>query len=291
LSKFIAILCSVFLLLGCAKKVETPVSQVKEYKKIISRAPSLTETLYFLGAGGKIIGVTNYCNYPEAAAKMTKIGTFLDLNLEMVMQLQPDMVFLIPSCVKAQENLKKLNIETFSVPQDRLAEVISSVRILGQKLGMEERGNFLADSLEKEITLAVQSVSKADSGKTVLISTGREFGNGISSLYAGGRNTFFDDILKRIGLKNVLETEMPYPQVSLEAILKLNPDIIIDLIPELDEQKITKEKIIAEWETYPQLKAVQNKRVIVLGGRHISIPGPRLVRLIKEICAELNKKN
>lgn len=287
MSKYIVIFSSLLLLLGCVKKADTPAAQVKDYKKIISIAPSITETLYFLGAGDKIIGVTNYCNYPLAAEKMTKIGTFLDLNLEKVMQLQPDLVVMIPSCVKAKENLTKLNIETFAVAQDRLPEVIASLRILGEKLGLKERGEFLADSLEKEINLAVQTVSKADSGKTVLVSTGREFGNGITSLYAGGRNTFFDDILTRIGLKNVLTTEMAYPQISLEAILKLNPDIIIDLVPELEEQKVAKEKILADWQQYPQLKAVQNKRVIVLGGRHISIPGPRLVRLIKEICAEL----
>lgn len=285
----IIIIC--LLLLNCTKKTEPVISTAKEYKKIVSLAPSITETLYFLGAGERIIGVTSYCNYPEEAKKKPKVGSNMDLNLELIMQMQPDLVFLLPSSTKAEENLSKLKIESFAVAQDRLDEVINSVRLLGDKLNMHNRGNKLADSLENEIKQAVSAVDKTDSGKTVLISTGRDLGNGISALYAGGRNTFFDDILQRIGLKNVLEVEMQYPQISLEAILKLNPDIIIDLISELDEQKIAKEKILADWQKYPQLKAVQNKRVIVLGGRHVSIPGPRLVWLIKEICTALKVKN
>jgi len=286
---FVIVIC--LLLLSCTKKTEIVVSTTKEYKKIVSLAPSITETLYFLGAGDKIIGVTSYCNYPEAAKQKAKVGSNMDLNLELIMQIQPDLVFLLPSSAKAEENLSKLKIESFAVAQDRLDEVINSLRLLGDKMNMQYQGNKLADSLEYEIKQAILIVDKTDSGKTVLISTGRDFGNGISALYAGGRNTFFDDILQRIGLKNVLEVEMPYPQISLEAILKLNPDIIIDLIPELEEQKIAKEKILADWQKYPQLKAVQNKRVIVLGGRHVSIPGPRLVRLIKEICTALKVKN
>lgn len=293
MAKISILIVLLMLVVSCAKKSDDSVKvekNRKEYKKIISLAPSITETLFLLGAGERVVGVSTYSNYPEKAKTITKIGSLFDTNYELMVAIKPDLVFLLPSSIKAKENLNRLGIETCVLSQRNIAEIISSFDVAGKKLGLTKRSDFLIDSLESEIKKVEKLIAAgSETGKKqkMLISVGRDYSADINSIYAGGNGIFFDDIISILGYENAVDTDIAYPKISLEGILKINPDVIVDLIPELYEQKYSEDELLKRWKKLITVKAAKNNKVIIEGGRYVSIPGPRIIGLIGKIAEKL----
>jgi iron complex transport system substrate-binding protein len=108
---------------------------------------------------------------------------------------------------------------------------------------------------------------------------------GIKEVYVAGRDGFYDRIIELAGGTNAYAREVPrYPQVSVEGLLGLAPDVIVDLVPDMAEKNLTRRQVRAEWEVLTELEAVRNRRVHILTGDYVEVPGPRFVKLLEDVA-------
>ncbi len=124
----------------------------------------------------------------------------------------------------------------------------------------------------------------------VLISSARELGSGrIGTVYAAGKGQWYDNLIEVAGGTNVFETGFAqFPAVSAEGLLRLDPDVVIEMAPDLAAAPYTREDIIAEWATLPGKTAVKTGREYVLGGDYVPVPGPRFVQTLEDMAKVLH---
>ncbi|MBI2302436.1 MAG: ABC transporter substrate-binding protein, partial [Armatimonadetes bacterium] len=200
-------------------------------QRIVSLAPSITETLFALGLGDKVVGVTRACDYPPEAAGIAKTGAFLDPSFEAVVALRPDLVVLPSSGVEAQRELAKLHLRTLMAPQQTLAGIHQSIRLIGGACG----ARAAADALLSQLTRRAAAVRRAVAGRPrprVLICVGRDTASGqLAGMSMAGAHTFYDEIIRAAGGTNACaDTAATYPEFSAEGVLQTNPEVIVDLV-------------------------------------------------------------
>lgn len=273
---------SLIILVSCS---DQKIKKLNNNKKIISLAPSITETLFLLGVEDNIIGVSEYSNYPEKAKSIQTVSTITDMNLELILNLDPDIAFILPSQIKFKEQLTEMGIKTYVTDQRSIDKIITSIKLIGDELKISAVAKSICDSLET-IMKNVRSVKKKD--KNILISIGRDYSSDINFIYSTGRNTFLDDILTLLGYANALESDIPYPKISAETIIRIDPDIIIDLIPLSNSDDISRAKI--SWNSLPTISAVKNEKIYLFTSDYTTIPGPRIFKFIQELSEILTVK-
>ena len=248
------------------------------YNRIISLAPSITETLFFVGAGDQVIGVSRFCQYPKEAQKKEKIGGYLDINYEKIIQLKPDLVLCLDTDKTVQKEFKKLNIPVTAITQTTLEEIKESILTIGKLTGHEREAKNKLKEIEKNI-----KQKHLASKNSVLLIVGRSTGN-LNQIYVAGNKGFYNEIISLSGATNAFSSKIkiPYPVINMESLLTLNPDIIIELIDNRGTKKTIKQKR-KDWKTLPSLKAVKNNHIYYLQKDYSTIPGPRIFKLVKDI--------
>lgn len=256
-------------------------------RRIIALAPNLSETLFALGLGDRVVGVGDYSTWPPEAARLPRLGGLYDANLERIVSLRPDLAVLLPSEKDLGAQLAPLGIETLTVTNESLEDVERSFQAIAERCGVPEAGERLAK--EWRATLAPRPVSGPEAGKPrVLLSVGRQEGR-MADVLAAGPGTFLDELLRRLGAVNVFgDAGMLYPQVSLEAIVARRPDVILELRAD-EVPPAVAETLAGDWSRLGELPAVRSGRIHVIGGGHVVTPGPRLPRLYAEMRAALER--
>lgn len=259
------------------------------YQRIVSLAPSITEALYALDLGDRVIGVTNFCDYPEEAKTKTQVGGIIDTNYEAIVHLEPDVVVLYPVHHDAQIRLKELGIHTLTVDCRTLDGILDSIRIIGEACQVSNP----ADDILAEMHRGMDRIRHRTEGldkPTVLISAGRSKDSGkLGEVYAAGRGQWYDDAITIAGGTNVFTDEkIPFPSVTGEGLVRLNPDIIVEMAPGDTGRTVTVETIVAQWNVLPDINAVKDGRVYVLEGNYTTIPGPRFVQVVEDLARVLH---
>ena len=241
--------------------------------RIVSLSPHITETLFALGAGSKVIAVTRYCDYPN----------------EAIVALNADLVILLSSQQAVQQQLKSLGIRTLTVSSRTLVDIKSTIRHVGIATGYQQEATQLLTHMTEQIT-AMQLAVKPLAKPTVMISVSHPLGdNALHSVYIAGQQDFYNDLLQIAGGENVYQRPYPIvPHISLEGILNLNPDIIIDVFPEADDLSVSLDTIYAQWMTLESVQAVQNEQVHIIQADYATIPGPRVITLLKHLVSILH---
>jgi iron complex transport system substrate-binding protein len=259
------------------------------YSRIVSLAPNITETLYALGLGEEIAGVTRFCTWPPEACEKPEVGGLFDPNLEAIAALDPDLVLMLPAHERLRPFLDDLGIEHLSIPNETIPEIIETIRIIGARCGVEERASDLADSLEAAGASACPKTAGRVSPR-VLIVVDRQYGQVPEEIFAAGKGTWYDELLTAAGGTNVLDETVPsYPMLSPEGLVHLQPDLIIEVVPGAVERGMSIEGISADWESFDMLTAVTGGRIFILTGRYAAVPGPRYVLLLEEFCGILHE--
>jgi iron complex transport system substrate-binding protein len=279
--KFILlILASMVMLMGSCRgpvKKETP--QNAGYHRIISFAPSITETLFALGMGDRVVGVTRYCLYPAQVKQLPQVGGFLDQNFEMILTLKPDLVLLLKEHGTLIDFLKKNSITYKSINNENMAGILQSFDSIGVWCGKKVSADSLVNRIKQEIVDTVSSIKRP----RVLLCIGRDnAGSGsITKIYAAGPRTFYHELLLASGGENVYQdSAFAYPSMSGEGIVRLAPDVIIDIMagsPGLDTAVLHR-----DWNVLSMVPAVKNQKVFCLAGDYLTIPGPRIVQILKD---------
>lgn len=277
-------------LLGCGTDGLIPTSIVPEPQRIVSMSPALTETLFALGVGDRVVGVTRFCLYPEKALDLPKVGGYLDPNWEAIVALEPDLVVLMESHAEAERRLARLGIQTVRVNQQKVADILTSFQQLARACGVLSRGTTLRSEVEQSLERIRITVAGRPEPR-VIISVGREAGSGhLATVWAAGPGTFLDDALRLAGGVNAVPGGVAgaYPEISMEGLLQLDPDDILDVIPELEADGMGAEVALGDWRGLGSLRAVREGRVHVLGRHSLSIPGPRVAEVVEAFARVLH---
>ncbi len=277
-----AVICTVFFLSVASLCLAQERGSERMPSRIVSLSPSVTEILYALGLGDRVVGVTNYCGYPEDVNSKARIGGYLDTNYEAIILLEPDLVVVSTEYGNDTEHiLRQAGIPYMIVSTQTTGDIFRTIREIAARNGAEKEAKRLIAELSKEI-LRLRRRVKNRSVRSIMVVVGRDEG-ALQNIYIAGRNTFYDELLTILNCKNVYKkADTRYPTVSLESILSMNPDIILEMRPHYPEDKIR--EAIADWGTLKELSAVKNKRVYVLNGDYVAIPGPRFPLILRDIA-------
>jgi iron complex transport system substrate-binding protein len=199
-------------------------------------------------------------------------------------------VVLLPEHDKAADDLADLGLALFVVDHRSLDGILDSFRALGGRCGIEERARALVREFHALLKQAEQR-AKGKPRPSVLITVGREIGSGsLGQVYAAGTGSFYDPLIERAGGTNACrEGATRFPALSAEGILRMNPDVIVELVPDFEEKGLTREAVFREWrKAVPHVRAVKNGRLHVFTEDYTVIPGPRLVLLVERLAEVLH---
>lgn len=242
-------------------------------QRIVSLRPNLTELLFALGAGDHVVGVTDYCIWPEEAKELPKVGSYLFPDLEKILALQPDLVV-----TNKESNTKRFvaTLEAAGVPvmvleTRRIADIYQTIGTFGELLAMPEA----AAALQQQIKTAFAEVRKTtkdhEPKKTLIVIQRRP-------LIVAGRKSYFNEVLEAAGGRNAAaELRVPYPQISMEEVIAWQPDVILDIDPNSSQ---------TTWTSFTNLPAVRHEQVYLLSP-NLFRPGPRIGQAAEMIAHAL----
>src|ERR1700683_1098275 len=249
--------------------------------RIVSLVPSVTETLFALGAGDQVVGVSLYDDYPPEATRLPKVGSFLTPNIEAIAALRPTLVIGrgISSNQRELRALHSMGYETLMVNDDSLTQIEQSIRLIGDRIGKHDAANAIVNSIETSVS-EVREKLRAFPARRALMLVGHQ------PIVAVGPGTYLDDLLKIAGAENIADASaQQWPRLSIEYIMAMRPEVILDGQMGSDPHAPSR-----FWQTYRTIPAVKQDRVIGYPEDPTLHPGPRvgatLERLAKLIHPE-----
>jgi iron complex transport system substrate-binding protein len=262
-------------------------------QRIVSTAPSITEVLYALGLGERVVGVTTYCHYPPEAQQKPKIGTYINPNLEAIAALRPDLVIVQTNPVRLAERLQSLKLRTAEIQHENIAQVFESFRTIGRVAGAEPAAARLTESVRSSLE-AIRARAAKLPRRRVMFVVGRS-PNRLEGLIVAGQASYLNEILELAGGENVFrDTLAAYPGVSLEEVIARNPDVIVDMGDMADTVGVTedhKRDVVALWQRLATIEAVRRKRVYAVAADIYVVPGPRVVDAAQAFFAMLHPES
>ena len=259
-------------------------------RRIVSTAPSITELLYELGLGDRVVGVDRFSRYPPEAQRKAKVGDYVNPNLETIASLRPDLVIIPTNPVKLAERLAVLRLKVLEIDQDTIAKLYESFRMVGQATGATAQAAQLAATVRGQ--LEAVRVRAAPLKKTRMMFVVGRTPNRLDGLIVVGQASYLNEIIALAGGDNVFRDAVaPYPGVSLEEVLARNPDVIIDMGDMADTVGVTEEhkrEVTSLWERLSSVAAVKQHRVYAVASDVYVIPGPRLVDAAKAFLEMLH---
>lgn len=261
--------------------------------RIVSTSPSITETLFALGLGDRVVGVSTFCRFPPEVVTLPKVGTFLKPDAELIAGLRPDLVVVHEKSTGLDRRLTSLRIPFVVVDRGTLASVFSSIRQIAAAAGVPDPAETLVSNVERRLD-AVRRAGAAAPRRRVLFIIGRRPGT-LTDLVAVGPGSYLNDLIEIAGGTNVLNIkgQPEYPRISMETVLRLDPDVIVDTVDmgETEIERRQREPINERlWAAYGSLTAVKTKRLYAATTDALVVPGPRVVEAAEWVAALLRRE-
>lgn len=250
-------------------------------QRIVSLAPSLTETIYALGLQDRLVGDTDYCDYPEEARRKTKVGGAINPNLEEIAALRPDLVLMTKSLNRLDtvHALDTLGIPTYATDPHTVEDIVSSTKRLADVLGAPDAGTALGLDLEHQLDELKQRLAPFHPRRVFFIVWPEP-------LISIGKDTFIADALRWAGAVSIVDTAQGWPEVNLEEVVKLQPEYLVVATGH-------GENLAHDMETYSTLPgwrllgALRNGRIAVISDA-VNRPAPRIISAIEELARQLH---
>lgn len=247
-------------------------------KRIVSGAPGITETLFALGLGDRVVGVSQYCHYPPEAETRPRVGGYLRPDVEGIVALRPDLVIVQYAPNRVVSQLQRMNVKVLELEHGNLQHALTVIKMIGDRAGAPERAAELVRDIRGRLNAVRQRTAKRPR-RSLMFIVGRSPGR-LDGLVAVGKGSFLNELIEIAGGVNPLAgTAVPYPKISLETVIGMNPDVIVDMGDMGEAPKVSephKREVLTLWNRRPHLKAVQQKRVYVADSDLFVIPGPRM---------------
>jgi len=259
-------------------------------QRIVSTAPSITELLYALGLGDRIVGVDRFSRYPPEVLRKQKIGDYANPNLEVIASLRPDVVMIPTNPVKLAERLGTLRLKVLEIDQEGIAKLYESFRIVGQATGTVEQAVKLTSSVQRQLE-AIRTRAAPLKRTRMMFVVGRT-PNRLDGLIVVGQASYLNEIIALAGGENVFRDAVAsYPEVSLEEVLARNPDVIVDMGDMADTvgvKEAHKREVTSLLARLTSVAAVRQHRVYAVASDVYVVPGPRVVEAAKAFFAMLH---
>ena len=249
-------------------------------ERIVSLSPANTEILFALGLGDRIVGVTEYCTYPEAALSKDKIGGFSTINTEKIAVLNPDL--LVAADGNSEEtiaHLRELGYTIITVNADTIDTTLADIRLIGKAAGVESAAEELVSSMQADLAEIAEKTKGAEK-PTILHCMWTD------PLWVSGSGTFQDEMISSAGGVNAAAAEGGWVALTMEKFLTMNPDIIV--VDSGDGMGVGTDDALKNFflkdSRMQSLSAVQNERVYVVNADIIDRGGPRIVEGVEALA-------
>ena len=251
--------------------------------RIISLAPSVTEILYSLNAGDRLVANTDWCKYPEEAINLVKVGNIDSPNREIIIQLRPTLVIgSILTSKPVYNQLEEAGIPAFALAHSNLDTVLTDIGTMGKLLGIPGKAIQIVQAIKTRRYAILKSIQERGNGtkpRTLILYN-------LDGLYSAGKNSWPGDIITSCeGINIADEAPSAWPALSLEGIIEADPEVIIVTASirgkAVIEKRIEKLKANPVWQN---VSATKNNRIYIIDEEILNIPGPRMIEGL-EACA------
>jgi len=255
-------------------------------RRVISLIPAVTEMLFALGAGDRVVAVSSFDRYPPEVARLQRVGALLDPDLERILSLRPDLVSVYGSQVDLRTQLDRAGVPVFVYSHAGLADVTTTILQLADRIGEHDRAKALIREMESQLAVVRRRVASNTRPRTVIV-FGRESFS-LRGIYASGGYGFIHDMVTAAGGDNVFgDLRRQAVQATTELVLARRPDVILELRADpLSPEDEKKE--LAAWGQLASVPAVKNHRVHIISDPRTVIPGPRVAEGVELIARVLH---
>ena len=250
--------------------------------RIVSLIPAVTEMLFAIGAGDRVVGVSTFDTYPKEATARPRVGGLFDPNFEAILRLRPDLVIAYGSQDELIGRLGRAGISVYRYRHAGLSDVTSTLRSVGQRTGFGERATALATQIEKDLQEVRKTVAGRPRPRTLMVFAREEAS--MRGLYVSGGVGFLHDMLEAAGGINVMaDIKREGLQLSLEQLLARAPDVVLEMrvTERWSAERQAREE--AAWRSV-SIPAVRAGRVHFLPDEMLTIPGPRVAAAVRSIA-------
>jgi iron complex transport system substrate-binding protein len=280
-------LIAVFLALwavNLASGVRSTVSAQAYPQRIVSIIPSVTEMLFAMGAGPRVVGVSNFDRYPPEALTRPKVGGLIDPDIERIIQLKPDLVVVYGTQTDLRTQMDRARIPMFLYQHSGLPDITQTIRELGARIGSSRQSHELAGRIEGEIADVKSRVAGRPRPRTLLV-FGRD-AETLRGIYASGAIGFLHDMLEAAGGTNVFaDVKRQSIQTTSELAIARAPDVIIEIGAGTASSS---GRDLQAWNALASVPAVRNKRIYLLTGDGMMNPGPRISESVRRVAEVLH---
>ncbi len=250
-------------------------------KRIVSLAPNVTEILFSLGLDREIVGVSIHCNFPEEAKKRAKVGSYISLDYERIVSLNPDLIIATGAGNTREmvERLEHLGFPTYVIFPKNVEEILRSIHHLGQITSREREALRIIEEMTRRRAAVVEQTRGLPRPRVFL-----QIGE--APIVTVGPNSFGDDLIRLAGGDNIAGNEKGmYPRLGMEEILKRAPEVIVvsSMNPKGNYQKS-----LREWARWKALPAVKTGRIYLIDSDLVDRPSPRIIEGLEEMARLLH---
>ena len=244
--------------------------------RIVSLAPSITETVFVLGDGDRLVGVTDFCDYPPEAARKPRVGGISTPSFEAILSLRPDLIIATSESNYAEhvERLVSLGLPVYVVQPVDFETVLESIDRIGRVLGRDAAARARVAAMRRDADAIARAVAGSPRPRVLYVVWP-------NPLIAPGRGTLITELIHRAGGESVTGAEpLPYPRLSLETVVERRPDRIIVG----RHGQGTVEELLRGWERLGSVSAVREGRVFGVDGDLVHRPGPRMIEALRALA-------
>lgn len=231
--------------------------------------------LFAIGAGDRVVGVTDYCRWPLQVSEIPKIGTYVTPNVELILSLRPDLAVVLPEHGDLSARLERLGVPVLAVRHNDLAGIYASMRAMGERLGLHDQAEQAVVGVQAQLAAVAQRAAGREPRRVMFV-VGRTPGT-LEGIVAVGKGSFLNELMAAAGGRNVFaDAPQFYPNVNMETIYARAPEVIIDFGDMANEDKASRERSQRDWNELATAPAVQAGRVYMVWEGLFVVPGPRV---------------
>lgn len=252
--------------------------------RVVSLVPSLTETLFAIGAGAQVVGVGSFDRYPAQVNRLPRVGGLVDPDTERILSLRPDLVVTYRSQTELEGVLARAGIRTFQYQHGSIDDELQAIRALGRATGHEDAATRVAADIERRLAIVRMKVNGRPRPRTMLVIDRQP--RTLRDIYVSGGRGFLHDLLDIAGGTDVFaDIDRESVQPSTETLLARAPEVILELRATAPGDVRAE---LAVWNTLPSIPAVRTGRVQMLTGDYLVEPGPRLAAAAEAIARAIH---
>jgi iron complex transport system substrate-binding protein len=247
-------------------------------ERIVSHVPSITEILFALDVNEKVVGVSDYCDFPEEAKLKPSVGNYFNPSIENIVSLEPDLV-LTDGHIESIKRLDDLGIVYMVIEPKDIDGIFRDIELLGKVIGVEERAGELVEEMRADISLVLDRVENSPTVRVFYVIDATD----LSNPWTAGPGSFVDSFICMAGGENIAaEAPAPWVQFSIEEVINLDPEIII--LTTRHGTLFTSPEQLKKHPAWRETTAVKQDRIHVIDADLVDRAGPRIVRGLEEIA-------